>query len=63
MIHDRDFYKNIIRKMLASKLAKYEEDGYKYNLQYNLYANTYSLYYTAPNEKFWSCAAIEACEI
>lgn len=63
MIHDRDFYKSIIRKMLASNLTKCEKDGYKYNLQYNLYTNTYLLYYTAPNEKFWSCAAIEASEI
>ena len=62
-VHSRDFYKSIIRKMLDDRLYKYEQDDYKYTLQYNSYTNVYSLYYTAPGEKAWSCAAIEASEI
>ena len=62
-VHDRNFYKSIIRKMIKSQLDKYEEEGYEYALQYNLYTNVYCLYYTAPSEKAWSCAAIEASEI
>lgn len=61
--HDRNFYKSIVRKMVKSQLAKCEEEGYKYTLQYNSYTNVYCLYYTAPCEKAWSCAAIEASEI
>ena len=49
--------------MVKSQLAKCEEEGYKYTLQYNSYTNVYCLYYTAPGEKAWSCAAIEASEI
>lgn len=62
-VHDRNFYKSIIRKMVKSQLDKYEEEGYKYTLQYNSYTNVYCLYYTAPGEKAWSCAATEASEI
>jgi hypothetical protein len=62
-IHDRNFYKSIIRKMIKSQLDKYEKEGYKYTLQYNSYTNVYCLYYTAPGEKNWSCAAIKASEI
>lgn len=49
--------------MIKSQLDKYEEEDYKYTLQYNSYTNVYCLYYTAPGEKTWSCAAIEASEI
>lgn len=62
-IHDRNFYKSIIRKMVKSQLDKYEKEGYRCTLQYNSYTNVYCLYYTAPGEKTWSCAAIEASEI
>ena len=62
-IHDRNFYKSIIQKMLSSRLSKYKEDDYSYTLYYNPYTNLYTLYYTAPNEKHWNCAAIEASEI
>lgn len=62
-VHDRNFYKSIIRKMIKSQLDKYEEEGHKYTLQYNSYTNVYCLYYTAPGEKTWSCAAIKASEI
>lgn len=62
-IHDRNFYKSIIKKMLNGRLSKYKENGYNYTLHYNSYKNFYTLYYTAPNEKHWSCAAIEASEI
>lgn len=62
-VHDRNFYKSIVRKMVKSQLAKYEEEGYKYTLQYNPYTNVYCLYCTAPGEKTWGCAAIEASEI
>lgn len=49
--HDRNFYKSIVRKMVKSQLAKCEEEGYKYTLQYNSYTNVYCLYYTAPRRK------------
>ncbi len=62
-IHDRNFYKSIIQKMLNGRLSKYKESGYSYTLYYNSYTNLYTLYYTAPNEEHWNCAAIEASEI
>lgn len=63
-VHDRDFYKSIIQKMTKSQLDKYDEGGYKYNLLYNSYINTYCLYYTLPGESHWDgCAAIPADEI
>ena len=63
-IRNRDFYKGIIKKMLAERLNQYEEDGYKYSLQYNSYTDSYFLYYTGPGEKHWDgCAAVEASEV
>jgi hypothetical protein len=62
-IHDRNFYKSIIKKMLNSGFTEYKENSYSYTLYYSSYTNFYTLYYTAPNETHWNCAAIEANEI
>lgn len=63
-VRNRDFYKGIIKKMLTERLTKYEEDGYKYSLQYNSCTNSYCLYYTVPGEKHLDgCAAVEASEV
>ncbi len=63
-VRNRDFYKGIVKKMLTERLTKYEEDGYKYSLQYNSYTNSYCLYYTGPGEKHWGgCAAVEVSEV
>lgn len=62
-IHDRNFYKSIIKKMIKSRFTEYKKNGYSYTLYYSSYTNFYTLYYTAPNEKHWNCAAIEASEI